>query len=124
MSGSDSGTARNPLTTALRTALAGFPLQNATPNILQWASPNDGQTHLALIAATLIVTSAETGGGVILRWTIGGVAVAAQMMNASLAVNTSFTDNIVCDPNTTVTVAQQSALTLGASTLFASIAGG
>jgi hypothetical protein len=43
---------------------AGFALQNATPNILTWTAPNDGQMHRVVVISEMNVTSAQTGGEV------------------------------------------------------------
>jgi len=40
----------------------GFAKQNATPQILSWTAPNDGNLHRFMIVATESVTSTETGG--------------------------------------------------------------
>ena len=39
--------------------LAGFALQNATPNILTWTAPNDGNYHRVVVAASIGVTSSR-----------------------------------------------------------------
>jgi hypothetical protein len=124
MSGSDSGAPRNVLTPQARTAATGFALVNGTPNIITWTTPNDGQMHQAITSGTLIVSSALTGGAVIVRYTAGGVAQAAQLMAGNAAANVSGQQTVTADPNTTVTIAQQTAATAGAATLYAAISGG
>jgi hypothetical protein len=107
------------------TGTSGFPLQNATPsNIVSWTAPNDGQLHQALISATLVVASAETGGQVFIRWTSGGAAQVFTVANANLGTG-GVTYNNVCvvDPGATIHIDQNTALTAGAATMYAVIAG-
>ena len=105
------------------TLAAGFALQNATPNILTWTAPNDGQTHAVIVNAFKIVTVAETGGNVTIAYTCGGQAKTVTVAPGGAAIGT-YPENwagFVCDPGTTVTLAQQTALTAGASVLFAEL---
>ena len=108
------------------TGLAGFALQNGTPNILTWAAPNDGQMHSLFILGMLRVTSAETGGAIasngispdgstFVGFTndAGGHASAGHFELAALYV--------VVGPGSTFTLAQTSALTAGAAVLWAQI---
>ena len=53
------------------TGVNGFMLQNATPNILSWTAPNDGNMHRLIVFATLHVTSSETGGKVLVAQLYG-----------------------------------------------------
>lgn len=43
---------------------AGFPLQDATPTVVSWTAPDDGNAHRVLMFAMLSVSSDLTGGGV------------------------------------------------------------
>lgn len=107
------------------TPAAGTPLVNGTPSILTWTAPNDGQVHEFELVATLAVASLETGGAVGLTFTFpGGGAAAPAVFTAGQAVG-SFNGSVgakrLVAPGTTVTLAQTSALTGGAATLFAQI---
>jgi hypothetical protein len=125
MSGSDSGAQRASLTPAARSAAAGVALVNGTPNITGLTTPNDGQLHCYDVAIAVHVTSLETGGAVSVIWTCGGQAYSVLAVAGGQAAGPyQFGINIVADPNTTVGVAQTSALTAGAATAFAAISGG
>lgn len=127
--GALSGTYPNPtvnsLTPTARTSTAGFALQNGTPNVLTFNTPNDGNMHEYGVAATLNVTTLEVGGQVSLNWTAGGHAYSVVAFASALAVgNYTFSQPIIADPNTAVTIAQTAALTSGAANAFAAISGG
>jgi hypothetical protein len=123
MSGSDSGAVRNFAAIVARTPLAGFPLVNGTPNIITWTSPNDGNLHSVIVSGIAIVASAATGGAVVMRYTTNGVAQAQAFTAANLAANQSGSVVFSCDPNTTAHLDQQTALTVGAVTIFATMLG-
>ena|SRR5215472_95885 len=102
---------------------AGFALQNATPTIISWSVPNDGNQHRFVIVATINVTLAETGGTVTGNFTIAGIATTPQLTaggSAAGIVNPNYRGGI-CDPNTTVSVVQSTALTAGAAVIFVEI---
>jgi hypothetical protein len=104
---------------------AGFALQNATPTIISWTAPNDGHKHRWLILCTINVTSAETGGIVVASFTLAGVLSQPQLTaggSAAQIVNANYRGGL-CDPGTTVSIIQQSALSAGAATLFGEIWG-
>jgi hypothetical protein len=125
MSGSDSGRSQSTLTPNVRTAVAGFALQNATPNVVTFTTPNDGQLHAYDVAASLNVTVLEVGGQVSLNYTSGGHAYSVVVFASALAAgNYTFSQNITADPNAAVTIAQTAALTGGAAQIFAAISGG
>jgi len=103
----------------------GFALQNATPTIISWTTPNDNQKHPFVIVATINVTSLETGGQVNGNFTIAGVAAAPQLTaggSAAGITNPNYRGGMA-DPNTVVSVTQQTALTAGAAVIFAQIMG-
>lgn len=125
MSGSDSGRSQSTLSPVVRTPAAGFALQNGTPNIVTFNTPNDGNMHAYDVAAALDVTVLEVGGQVSLSWTAGGHAYGVVMFASALAAGFStFSQNIVADPNTAVTVQQTAALTSGAASIVAAVSGG
>lgn len=108
-------------------ALAGFALINGTQDVVTWTAPNDGALHRFLVIGTIDVTSAETGGQIIVSWTLpdntasgsgiqlfaGGRATGAGQSSVNGQVRAG----------TTVAVHQQTALTVGAATLWADIYG-
>ena len=57
------------LLAALPIPAAGFTLQNATPVILSWTAPADGQLHRVTIFGTLFAAAVETGGNINLVYT-------------------------------------------------------
>lgn len=118
-----------PLGLLATTGAAGFALVNGTPNVITWTAPNDGGIHRVLLMAALRVAVTEVGGAVSLTFTtpdnnpftvlvvpgaaVAGLALISAAGNAFLPVLAG----------TTVTVAQSSALTLGAATLWAELWG-
>ncbi len=108
------------------TVAAGFALQNATPTILTWTAPNDGALHRFTLVTVQHVTSAETGGAVSLSFTapdgtaVTGVSVYAG--GSGTGVSAASFDRLI-QANTTVTVAQSSALTAGAALVWAQLWG-
>lgn len=112
------------------TPFAGTALINGTATILTWTTPNDGKLHRFLIYAALLVATSETGGLIQVGWFgPGGATIQnTQLFAAGLAAFTqAYAPNaipgLVAAPNTAVTVAQNSALTAGAATLWAEIWG-
>lgn len=116
-----------PMVLQATTGAAGFALQNATPNILTWTAPNDGQPHRFMIVGNENVSSAETGGQVNVTFTradnsgsnstpiFGGSAGAGYH-----AVGNNFG---MVAPGSTVTIAQNTVLSAGAATIWAEIWG-
>jgi len=105
------------------TGLAGFALQDATPTIISWTAPNDGNLHRFIVICSLDVSSAETGGAVSLVCTPPGVGVQTTSLYAGgLGTGPAYnTQQRLVQPGTTVTVEQSSALTGGAATVWAEI---
>jgi hypothetical protein len=112
------------------TPTAGFPLQNATPTILTWTAPADGKNHRAILFLMLHVTSADTGGQILSEYTSnfsGATTFFAQNYAGGLGTDTDgqpasqFMFTIA--PGSTVTLVQNTALTLGAATLWAELWG-
>jgi hypothetical protein len=110
------------------TPLAGVALVNGTPTILSWTAPNDGQQHRALIWANAIVGTATVGGAVNVTWTDpSGTGQAWTILPGTQAstgweYSISQVPNIIIKAGTPVTVTQ-TALTAGASTVYAEIWG-
>lgn len=101
---------------------SGTALINGTQTLLSWAAPNDGQMHGFVIVGSLEVATNETGGQITFTYTHNGTANTIQLVAASQVAGTfSIFAGRVCDPNTTVTVSQASALTAGSSTVSAAI---
>lgn len=106
------------------TPVAGFALQNGTPTILTWTAPNDGQLHNVTVPASLAVTVNETGGAVQVQFTVNGTLTSWQLFNGGAVIGTYVADTfrgVTVDPNTTVTVFQNGALTVGTAKVFAAI---
>lgn len=121
--------APNVLPQQAATPGAGFPLAGVTANIITWTAPGtpgDGNQHQFILNAQQRVTSAETGGAVTLTYTDpGGTAVPAiTVFGAGQAAGAfrALTSGMV-ESGTTVTLAQSTALTVGAATVWATILG-
>ena len=102
---------------------AGVALVNGTPTILTYTTPNDGNQHTIIIAGSLVVAVLEVGGQVNVNYVTGGVAGAHQLFAGAQAAGNFQPSNafsVVVDPNTVVSISQQSALTAGTATVFAS----
>ena len=100
--------------------IAGVALINGTQNILTWTSPNDGQQHRFQLLAERNVTVSETGGQMTLTSTLPGGTVFANVVAAGGSGVSIATLNQIgtVAPNTTVTLAQTSALTAGACQVY------
>lgn len=107
------------------TGLAGVALVNGSPTLLSWTAPNDGQMHSVIAFGALQVSSAETGGAIGLGWTQPGgqvIAAGTQMFAGGLTTGPQWiSQQRLVAPGSTVTVAQSSALTVGAATVWAEI---
>jgi hypothetical protein len=117
------------MTQLASTGAAGFALQDATPTIISWTAPSDGNMHRVLLNTIIHVTSAQTGGAV----TITHVAP-----DGTSSTDTPFAGGLgtgitkpaaigngmfPVEAGSTVTVAQSSAQTAGAATLWAELWG-
>jgi hypothetical protein len=110
------------------TGINGFALQNGTPNILTWQPPNDGNMHRLLLVVSMQVTSAETGGAISVNYALpNGNAAGHTLFSAGQAVGNPLPAQILTAQTiggmSPVTLAQSSALTAGAATLWAEIWG-
>jgi len=106
--------------------IAGFALQNATPNILTWTAPNDGLPHRVAVFGGVRCSVAETGGVIQINATdLAGGNIARQLDAGGHGVGSFvFTSSmILVQPGSVVTVQQSSALSLGAATAFAELWG-
>lgn len=108
------------------TGPTGFALQDATPTILSWTAPSDGNLHRVIIPSTLVVTSALTGGAIVTNMggnarqiLAGGQGVGTWIPGAGAGSN--YVATVVVLPGQTITLSQYSAVTAGAATLYAEI---
>jgi hypothetical protein len=110
---------------------AGFALQDATPVILTWTAPNDGNLHRVTVFGLIHVASTETGGLVSLTYTgpFAGAALhtstlwAAALASDTAGQATASPASLIVGPGTTVAIVQGTALTGGAATVYAEIWG-
>lgn len=111
------------------TAAAGFALQNATPTILSWTAPADGNNHRVMIIGQVAVSSGETGGVVQVQFTDpGGSSRTLSLINGGLGSGTqvaAFAGNnsMIVQSGSTVNINQSTALTAGAATVYLEIWG-
>lgn len=111
-----------PVNSTVPGAGGGFTLVNATPAIIGWTTPADGNTHVVQVSGALVVTTLEVGGAISITYTSGGVAITqALFASAQAAGNFTASFAVTCDPNTTVTITQSAALTSGAAKVWASL---
>jgi hypothetical protein len=108
------------------TGLTGFTFQDATPNIISWTAPNDGNMHRVALFSSVTVTSAQTGGAIsislvdpgdVTRATRGVYAGGAGTGYISQPPNTPMLFLIY--PGSAVTLYQSTAQTAGAAVLWA-----
>ena len=107
------------------TGVAGFALQNATPTIISWTAPNDGQMHRFQLFAVVHVSSNETGGAIATQWTAPGGQSGlstpfAGGSGSGLVLTAADRVNLV-EPGTTVSLVQSTALSGGAAVVWAEI---
>lgn len=115
-----------PMLLQAATPVAGFALQNATPNILTWTTPNDGALHRVLIISVLTVTVAETGGQCIFTTVAPDGTSLTQFTEPGGRGTGAYNDaptQVIVGANTTITIKQNSALTAGAAKMWAEIWG-
>jgi hypothetical protein len=109
------------------TGIGGFPLVNGTPQIFQWTAPNDANMHRVMIFCSLDVASAQTGGAVTLTVKDPGLSSGGHtVFGGGLGAGSPIPNNPVCmmvAPGTQVTLAQATAQTAGAATLYAELWG-
>lgn len=107
------------------TGPAGVAMVNGTPGILSWTVPNDGQAHRVSVVGDKHVTVNETGGAVTMSWASpdGGAGTSTLFAGGQAAGLFGSSLDRVVQAGSVVTVQQSSALTVGASVLFAQIWG-
>jgi len=110
------------------TPAAGYTMVNGTGTIISWTAPNDGNNHRVHLFASLSVTVTEVGGAITCSFTAPDgtstshtVYAAAQVATDVIVQGSPF--SMVIKANTTFTLTQNTALTSGASVLFAEIWG-
>jgi|SRR5215469_13744344 len=128
--GTSSGTAATWQLGLLRqaaTANAGIALINGTQNFVSWTTPNDGNNHRAQVMFVLDVTVAQTGGATGATFTApdGTVNTNVVFLAGSNGTGSHLWgfNSFILAPNTTLTVLQQSAQTVGTSVAYAEIWG-
>ena len=108
------------------TPMAGFALQNGTPTILSWTTPNDGQQHRVIVYGEIHVSNAETGGQVnSAGMTPDGTSFTVLTFGGGQGVGVvrKNLDTWIIAPNTTFSLVQNTALTAGTAILWAEIWG-
>ena len=122
----DAGHVHTGLSMAAATATAGYALVNGTGNIISWTTPNDGNLHPFDVFSVMDCTSTETGGGIVVTFTLPDSTAATLTLYAagkSAGVVAPNFVQAIAKANTAVTITQSSALTGGASTMWAEIWG-
>lgn len=109
------------------TSSSGHALTSGTDvTILTYTTPNDGEMHHAQLAWTLLAgASGTTGGAIRFIYTSGGTQNFESINAGGLSDNDYLegTSTFTIDPDTTVTLQQQTPLAAGAATMFATIIG-
>lgn len=116
-----------PLSKQATTGAPGFALQNATPTILSWTAPSDGNLHRVQLFGVMHVTSAQTGGNVVLSYKAPDGATGNVTIWGGGFGGGVFQPNInaivTVQAGSTVTLAQTVAQTAGAAVVFAELWG-
>lgn len=112
-------------TTQTATGTTGFALQNATPTILTWTAPNDGNLHRVICIVNGYVSSAETGGAVTLNTVLPNGQAATPNILAGGAGTGPLAGSAlrIVGAGQPVTLAQSSALTAGTAVIWAELWG-
>lgn len=107
------------ISTVAATALAGWTMTTGTPTILSWTAPNDGKVHNVTVGGSFYVTSATTGGQINVTYTVpSGAGTRTDQMSAATQATGSHPVvgyQFAVEPNTTVTIAQESSMSAGAA---------
>ena len=110
------------------TGPGGQALADSTAAVVSWTAPDDGQLHRFTAFAALAITDDETGGQVDLKWTSPDgtdqdeTVFAADLTAGSYPADSGYLMQLVA-PGSTVSWSQATALTGGASVLYAEIWG-
>jgi hypothetical protein len=125
------GTVKFPdQTLKLRASLgsAGFPLGSTAPaTMLTFTTPDDGQIHAVQIFATMRITTAYTGAEISLTYVdpFGSTSIVPAWIPAGSSSGTGAyrggVSAVLANPNTAVTLIQETALTAGAGTFYGEI---
>lgn len=111
------------------TGVGGYTLVNGTGTVFTYTTPNDGLMHRILTFANKVVGSTETGGAIWVTFTpMSGAGTHVQIFNGGAAGGFQTIGNgafitLLVAANTAVAITQNTALTGGASTLWAEIWG-
>jgi hypothetical protein len=115
------------------TGINGFALQDATPTILSWTPPSDGNLHRVILAISEYVSSATTGGSIEIQSTgPNGITIPAPtVLGSSLALGWHFNDNlsvivpsfVLIAPGSVFAVTQITPVSVGVATVWAEIWG-
>lgn len=110
------------------TGTAGYALVNGTGTIISWTAPADGALHRAALFGSLHCTVTATGGLINASWTgPDGTAATHTFYSAGQTAGSPIQPGgaylITVQAGTTVSIAQGSALTGGAASLWAEIWG-
>jgi len=103
--------------------LAGFAKQNGTPTIWTYQVPNDGQLHrFLLLFSEDVTTGPETGGQMTISYTTpDGHAGSTTFLAGQAAGQHQTSINLQVQAGTTIVLSQSTALTVGATTLWADL---
>jgi hypothetical protein len=110
------------------TGIDGFTLQDATPTILSWTVPNDGNMHNCMLFGEVVVSSDTTGGAISINYLdpAGGsrtfTAFAGSYASTG-AKSQSAGVQLSVAPNQTVTVTESTAQSAGAAIFYGTLWG-
>jgi hypothetical protein len=121
------GTQLSALAVQAATPLAGVALQNATPTLLSWTTPADGQLHRFTYFCAMDIAVTQVGGNVNIQWSApDGSAQGYTLFVGGQGAGQNFTQTflgVLVQAGSAVNIVQTSALTSGAATLWAEIWG-
>lgn len=118
------GLTTNEVAIQATTGTAGYVQTNGTGTVVSYTAPSDGKLHTVNLFGSVIITSTQTGGIISMTWTLGGNSHTTQIDGGAHSAGTVpiATATALIDPGTTVSVTQSSALTVGAATVYATLA--
>jgi hypothetical protein len=121
-----SGAAVADLALQATTGPNGYTLINGTGTVLSWTAPNDGNLHRFTVFAAMLVSTVETGGFIQMNYILpSGNAGHHTLFNQNLAVAdyVPAVFVITVQPGSIVSITQTTALSAGASQMWAEIWG-